>query len=627
MASIEQYLSELNSQQNAVALHKGHCLAIAAPGSGKTKTLAIKAAYLLSQGATVGAVTFTRDAALELRERILHIAGQQCLPYLVVGTFHSIDLLMAFPSKAKKTGMGAEILRRGFSKLSRPWEIVREGNRRGFVMRAIEHSNLDLTIEEATAIIEGIKSGQVAPESEQHEALASMYKNILDRNGVIDFQDILLKTNELIAAEKISPLHCDYLLLDEYQDTDLPQFQWAMHHANTSSILTAVGDDDQSIYGFRRALGFKGMMDFANALSAEKIVLGTNYRSHAEVLTPAAKLIAVNENRMDKALVSHKGRGGLALWDRYGDRIIEAEHCCERAKRALAAGQSFGVLARTNKRLDAIEAECIKHRLPYTRNEGGSLLQSHEMAVFLSSLSAMLRLNNQDADSLLAWCGVSEQELIDLHSSIGKDLISKKTENNKILANITTVSDQSKKNLRAIQRRFEEWGLMLSSGAVTYVVEKLHQLLSEHTTDKRSKSTLELVAQVFSKSVATSAAVEDAGLEGMNQMLARVKRIQAMIAGPEKEKKIEGNPVALMTAHGSKGLEYDVVWILGAEDGSWPDEGSSMQEERRLFYVAMTRARKVLLISAAGKPPMSPFVSEADIERAPEVPGLLMGAS
>lgn len=625
MASLEQYFSELNPQQNAVALHKGHCLAIAAPGSGKTKTLAIKAAYLLSQGATVGAVTFTRDAAMELRERILHIAGQQSLPYLVVGTFHSIDLLMAFPTKGKKTGMGAEILRRGFSKITRPWEIVREGNRRGFVMRAIEHSNLDLTIEEATAIIEGIKSGQVEPESDQHQALASMYKNILDRNGVIDFQDILLKTNELIASGQISPLYCDYLLLDEYQDTDLPQFQWAMYHAKANSILTAVGDDDQSIYGFRRALGFKGMMDFANELNAEKIVLGTNYRSHAEVLIPAAKLIAVNENRMDKALVSHKGRGGIALWDRFGDRIFEAENCCERAKRALAIGQTFGVLARTNKRLDGIEAECIKHRIPYTRNDGGSLLSSHEMAVFLCSLSAMLNLNTQDADSLLAWCGVAEQELIDLHDKLGEDLILKKTEHNRIIANLSSVSDQGKKTLRLIQRRFEEWGLMLASGAVTYVVDKLHQLLTEHTTDKRSKSTLELVAQVFSKSIATSATVEDAGFEGVNQMLARVKRIKAMIAGPEKEKKIEGNPVALMTAHGSKGLEYDVVWILGAEDGSWPDEGSSMQEERRLFYVAMTRARKVLLISAAGKPPMSPFIHEAEVERAPEVPGLLLG--
>lgn len=175
MSSLTQYLSELNPQQNAVALHQGHCLAIAAPGSGKTKTLAIKAAYLLSQGATVGAVTFTRDAALELRERILHIAGQKCLPYLVVGTFHSIDLLMAFPAKGKRTGMGSEILRRGFSKVTRPWEIVREGKRRGFVMRAIEHSNLDLTIEEATGIIEGIKSGQVKPENDQQAALASMY--------------------------------------------------------------------------------------------------------------------------------------------------------------------------------------------------------------------------------------------------------------------------------------------------------------------------------------------------------------------------------------------------------------------------------------------------------------------
>lgn len=626
MSDLERYLSELNPQQNAVALHKGHCLAIAAPGSGKTKTLAVKAAHLLSQGATVGAVTFTRDAAMELRERILLIAGQKALPFLVVGTFHSIDLLMAFPAKAKSGSMGSEILRRGFSKLSRPWEIVREGKRRGFVMRAIEHSRLDITIEEATSIIEGIKSGQVKPENDEQGILASMYKSIMDRNGVIDFQDILLKTNQGIANKQISPLHCDYLLLDEYQDTDLLQFTWAMHHAKANSILTAVGDDDQSIYGFRRALGYKGMMDFAGQLKAEKIVLGTNYRSHAEVLEPAARLIGLNENRMEKALVSHKGRGGTALWDRYGDRIVEAETCCERAKKTLAAGNTFGVLARTNKRLDAIEAQCIKHRIPYTRSDGDSLLKSYEMAVFLSGLSAILRLDNKDTDALLAWCGVAEQELIDLHEKLGPDLLTKQTNHSRIIANMTTVTDEGKKALRLVQRRFEEWGLMLSAGAVTYVVDKLHQLLTEHTTDKRSKTTLQIVAEIFSKAVVASTTEEDGASGGAGQMLARVKRIQAMIKGPEKEKEVEGNPVALMTAHGSKGLEYDVVWILGAEDGSWPDEGSSMQEERRLFYVAMTRARKVLLISAAGKPPISPFVDEAEVERAPEIPGLLLGA-
>lgn len=604
---LQAQLSGLNPQQKAVALHDGHCLAIAAPGSGKTKTLAVKAALILSRNQSVTAVTFTRDAAMELRERILAIAGQQALPNLLVGTFHSIDLLMAFPGK-QKSGMGINILRKGFSRLQRPWEIVREGSRRGYVARAIEHAELDLKIEEATAIIEGIKSGQMTPETQRHEELASMYQDIMRRHGVIDFQDILLKTNEGLDEGVISPLQCDHLLIDEYQDTDLPQFKWSMHHQK-ASVLTAVGDDDQSIYGFRRALGYKGMMDFAQQLRAETVVLGMNYRSHAEVLGPAAKLIACNKERMEKALVAFKGAGGSAFWERYGDRLREAEACCERARKALAKGQSFGVLGRTNKRLDEIEAQCIKHQVPYTRSEGGSVIKSREMAVFLSAMSSLMGMDHRDGDVLLAWCGVTEDELKALHQAHGEDLLKPQSNATKKQVELLPTG---KRALAQVQRRFLEWTQMISAGAVSYVLEKTLQLLSESTDDKRSKATLEVVSDIFSRPSG------EGGSDGPSEMRARIQRIKDMIAAPEKEKKPEGNPVVLLTAHGSKGLEYDEVWILGAEDGSFPDESSSMQEERRLFYVAMTRARKMLFISAAGKAPLSPFVNEACVERIPE---------
>lgn len=611
MSFISDQISGLNPQQRAVALHDGHCLAIAAPGSGKTKTLAVKASFLLSRGMTVVAVTFTRDAALELRERILALAGDKALPNLLVGTFHSIDLAMAFPTKSKSQ-MGVNILRRGFSKIGRPWVLVNEGSRRGYVMRAIEHAELSLTIEEATAIIEGIKSEQKLPETQQQAELAKMYQEILSRHGVIDFQDILLETNRCLDAGIISPLQCDYMLLDEYQDTDLPQFLWTMHHKE-KTILTAVGDDDQSIYGFRRAMGYGGMMDFAKKLSAETIVLGTNYRSHAEVLEPAAKLIAFNKDRMPKALVAFKGKGGTACWERYGSRQLEAEACCEMARKALAAGRSFGVLARTNKRLDDMEAQCIKHQVPYTRAEGGSLLQSPEMAVFVAALSSLVGMDHRDADTLLAWCRVSENELKALRSTFGQNILSPHKRG--ALSEVTLLPD-AKKSYSQICRRFLEWSQMLKVGATIYVMDKMLELLCSHTDDKRSKATLEIICQAFIKP-------KDAGLgahlDGLSFMRSHVQSIKDLIAAkPSKDKKVEGNPVVLLTAHGSKGLEYDEVWIVGAEDGCFPDESASIQEERRLFYVAMTRARKTLLISASGKAPISQFIQEAGVERLPE---------
>lgn len=478
-------------------------------------------------------------------------------------------------------------------------------------MRAIEHSELELTIEEATGVIEAIKSGQKKPETERHAELARMYQDILRRHGVIDFQDILLLTNEGLDSGTISPLQTDHLLLDEYQDTDMPQFTWTLHHAKRS-ILTAVGDDDQSIYGFRRALGYGGMMDFSKRLRAETIVLGTNYRSHAEVLEPAARLIAHNQDRMDKALVAFKGRGGSAHWERFGSRQAEAQACCEQARKALSAGRSFGVLARTNKRLDEMEAQCIKHQVPYVRAEGGSVLKSPEMAVFLSALTCLVGGGNErDVDVVLAWCGVSENELLALHKAYGSDLLKPRPKRDRQAVELLP---DAKKIYAQIQRRFPEWALILGSG-MDYVMEKLLQMLSDSTRDKRSKMTLEVVAEAFFKPQEDQR--NSVIFDAVPFLRERLEKIQALIAGPEKEKKTDGNPVVLLTAHGSKGLEYDEVWIVGAEDGSFPDESANMQEERRLFYVAMTRARKTLIISAAGKAPLSGFIHEAAIERLP----------
>lgn len=610
MSFIDEQIASLNPQQKAVALHDGHCLAIAAPGSGKTKTLAVKAALLLSRGLSVVAVTFTRDAALELRARILLLTGEKALPNLLVGTFHSIDMAMSFPTKGK-TPMGSNILRSGFSKLQRPWVLVNEGSRRGYVMRALEHAELCLSIEEATAAIEGIKSGQKLPENQSYAELAKMYQEILKRHGVIDFQDILLETNRYLDAGIISPLQCDFLLLDEYQDTDLPQFQWTMHHKERT-ILTAVGDDDQSIYGFRRAMGYGGMLEFSKQLSAETIILGMNYRSHTEVLEAAAKLIDFNKERMPKALVAFKGKGGTAFWEHYGSRQLEAEACCEKARLALAAGRSFGVLARTNKRLDDMEAQCIKHQVPYTRAEGGSLLQSPEMAVFVAALSSLVGMDYRDADTLLAWCKVSESELKILHNAFGNNILAPQKRG--AIVNMDLLPN-AKKAYAQVCRRFLEWSQMLKAGAANYVMDRMLELLAGHTDDKRSKATLEIICQAFIKPKESGIGHHTDGLEFMK---AHVQVIKDMIAKPVKDKKIEGNPVVLLTAHGSKGLEYDEVWIVGAEDGSFPDESASIQEERRLFYVAMTRARKTLVVSASGKAPISPFVQEAELMRLPE---------
>jgi len=606
-SSIQSQIDSLNSDQREVALCMGHCLTIAAPGSGKTKTLAVKAAYLLNKGYTVSAVTFTRDAALELRERILLIAGSESLPRLLVGTFHSIDLLMAFPFKSR-SGMGTEILRAGHSKLRRQWEIVKESTRRSIVDRAIAQAGIEIERDEGTRLIEAIKSGHKKPATSQEADLVKGYRDLLRRHGVIDFQDILLETNKAIANGDISPLRTDHLMIDEFQDTDSVQFEWAMQHSPQSTI-TAVGDDDQSIYGFRRALGYKGMTEFHDRLQATRIVLGLNYRSHEEILVPSAALIGKNQDRMDKALVSFKGPGGDAYWDRFGTRVEEARACHDWVRQALEAGSSAGVLARTNKRLDEIEAQCVRNGTPYVRAEGGSILQSREMAVFVAAIGLLTRDNMLDADEVLAWLKVSEDEIQSIHRVQGSKGIASI---DKAALQKMTLSAPSRAALSGLMRRCAHWRAIMDTGGVNLVIGWIYKLLAENVAgDNRSARVLETIKEIFLKPVGASQS-------GLKQMSDRLDRIRKKMEGRDAKKDGDSSAVSLMTAHGSKGLEWDFVWIVGAEQGVFPDESASIQEERRLMFVAMTRARKHLRVSASGAKPLSLFVDEAGLMRTPE---------
>ncbi|CAN5464975.1 IncHI-type conjugal transfer helicase TrhI [soil metagenome] len=606
------FFSDLNEGQHQAASCETHCLTIAAPGSGKTKMLSAKASYLLSRNKTVTAVTFTRDSALELRNRIVKQVGIDVMPRLLVGTFHSIDLLMAFPGKAK-SAMGSEILKHSRSSLSQSWVIVKEGNRRSAVARAFDAAAVPgLELDDATALIEGIKSGQVAPKCHAEELLVKTYTDVLERHGVIDFQDILLKTNEAIKEGRISTLKTDYLLLDEYQDTDLPQLTWIMHHAKTGSIITAVGDDDQSIYGFRRALGFGGMLSFENDLRATRVVLGLNYRSHSEVLEPSAKLIAVNLNRMDKALVSNKGPGGATAWERFASRKLEAIACAQTIRTSLGRKQTVGVLARTNKRLDEIETQCIALEIPYSRSAGGSVLKTREMSVFMAALNCMTRSSAKDTDELLAWCGIDEQDLTALYQTFGDGLFNVTRKRSEI--GTAAIKDTTKLLAARLAKSFSDWKAFIRTGGSSMVVDGVVQLLSSFTEDKFSKKMLEVVAGVLTPAANETVALSNAQEHFEN----RLNAIRAAMERPGTKKDEADKPVVLMTAHGSKGLEFDMVWVIGAEEDTFPDKASSVQEERRLFYVAMTRARKHLWISASGKLDVSRFVFESGVPRVPD---------
>ena len=589
-------LSELNPDQLAAAMCEGHTLAIAAPGSGKTKMLSLKAAFLLSKGHRVVAVTFTRDAAHELLQRTLNVAGQDALPRLLVGTFHSINMLMCFPSRAK-TGLGREILTAGYSKLREPWTIVKEGDRRSFVSRAIDAAKLDLTVADATSLIERVKTDGVKPSDDAIETLCATYQELLDRQGNIDFLDILLKTNAAIAAGQVSPLQTDFLMLDEFQDTDQIQYDWMRQHALASSKVTCVGDDDQSIYGFRRALGYTGMQKFADEFRATRIVLGTNYRSHSEILRPADDLIKCNLGRNDKALVAAKGPGGAVEWEKFQDKFLEAEACAEAARQATAENASFVVLSRTNRLLDAIELEFTNREIEHFRtSDTGSLLDLPAVAAVIAAVGCLVYPNDLKlVDKVLAWIGIGEADIRQILQKLWPvaEIISKAA-----LAKLD-IDREVKMKVFALALKFRSWRALLDGGDALITLG-MGEMLAQYATSPYESDMAKLGLKLF---------------ETEMPLKQRYMRLMNTIA-EKRSKTQEGKLVTLMTAHGSKGLEFDRVWIVGAQDETFPAKSGQNEEERRLMYVAMTRARKQLVISAAGSKRESPFIGESKVARA-----------
>ncbi len=607
-------LGELNPEQREVAECPSHCLAVAAPGSGKTKTLATKAALLLDQGATVTAVTFTRDAALELRDRILLQAGVEYLPRLLVGTYHSVDLLMAFPDKAR-SAMGRDILSKGYSKLRKPWKVIKEGIRRSAVDRAIHEARAELDPKVATALIEAIKAGQHEP-TDQERVLVDVYTRVLERHQSIDFQDILLLTNRAIQSGDISPLHTDHLLLDEFQDTDRPQLEWALAHGRNGAVSTAVGDDDQSIYAFRRALGYGGMRDFAQELKARTVILGMNYRSNSEVLVPAAKLIEANLDRMPKALVSHQGPGGSVGWELFASRSAEARAAVDMLERRWEKGteETAAVLARTNRRLDDVEALLMQRGIPYVRTGGSdSILDGTPAQAFLGGLTALARPDRKSTDVLLAWYGIPETELAAIHHAFPKGVLTQQGRLN-LPQKVPSLTTDAKDTINRLARRFGEWRAFLATGGLRFVVESLRDDLLLAAKSKQDMKALEVVAEIVVPGYDEQREARDVTLA---QRLKELSAGQRSDGGQKEERAHVGTPpVVLTTAHSSKGLEYHWVWIVGAEMGSFPDETSQIQEERRLFYVAMTRAKRTLWMSGAGADGISQFILESGALRA-----------
>ncbi|MFJ4291218.1 ATP-dependent helicase [Cupriavidus sp. NPDC089707] len=573
--SLEKVLAVLNPAQREVVDLRQHCLAVAVPGAGKTATIAAKTAVLLADPhVTVGAVTFSKDAAVELRERILALAGAATKRRLLAGTFHSL----AYKQLGRRDGGSAP-------------DIATDGDRTGLLIQVLSDLGLDWKVEDAIAAVETIKTnfGQVQSGSVE-EVLYRGYQDSLERNGKIDFQDMLRLAVEGMQNGTIEPYPFRYLLVDEFQDTDPLQYQWIASHAQAGSIVTVVGDDDQSIYGFRSALGFRGMESFIRQFDAQSVVLGNNYRCHAEILGTADRIIRNNRDRIPKELVAHKGPGGKVQFQRFADEYAEAVAAMEHLTAAVRNGQSAAVLARTNRILDPVEAICRSHGVKYFRASGKSILNRPEAALMCNLLELVQKTKSTGVDALLSFVGIDTQELRLLHS---KGRANTEQRQRKELLELG-LSEASADRYRELMKRLVEWRSLCDRQFYSLVLEGVYEWMMHQTDSDPARRATTTTFDVLSR------------LNG--PFSDRLEFLRRNNNEPAQDALI------LTTMHSSKGLEWDRVWIIRAEETVVPDEKSTESEERRLFYVAVTRAREDLRLSMAKKNPTSRFVLEAGLD-------------
>ena len=583
--------------------------------------------------------TFSRAAANEMSGRLLKalsdVENPPCLhpgrmKSLTIGTFHSLAL-----TQLKSKGGGPKILR--------------EVESRRLLNRAIAAVIDELPKDEAK-VIQKLKVEDILPLVESSRVnpkfavdnpvfgrIAELYCADLAASEVTDFTDILLSANAKMRSGELAPLHATHILADEWQDADEVQFEWLMHHCGEGRIACAVGDDDQAIYGFRNSRGYQGMMDFVAHTGARIIYLDTNYRSLGGIIESASRLISHNVERLPKVITAARGKGPLPVVKLVRSKPVggdDAENSAGKADEAttadliadkirqLASANSYGVvvrdkqfavLARTNRQLDLVEGVLSARGFPYTRS-GKSFWDSQLLQVFLSMLDAVCTGDLLGYEVGLHWARVPETYLQMLSAEYGgiegflKDVTVDSLPRNAPVP-VHQLVQQAPAWPRKLASSNQEHGAnSVIHGVWGWMTTLLKQRRDD--IDDSSKSGPERRDAIDSQIDILEMARKS--LEGANgslqQRLFRVKN---------REKTNEPS-ITLSTFHGSKGLEWEVVFLVEVHGGSVPnlDELATdvdVAEERRVFYVAMTRARDTLYIYGDANRPLSEFLLEAEL--------------
>ena len=599
-------LDKLNkTQREAVEKTEGPILVLAGAGTGKTSVLTTRIAYILSQSlafpSQILAVTFTNKAAKEMKERISDMVGSQS-EGLWLGTFHSISLRII-----RKYGH--------LIGLDKDFTIIDASDQ----LRLIKQIEADEAIDPKQnnpkailATIQGWKDKGLEAEKISDGSVASKIYSIYQRRmlkmNICDFGDLLLYSYKILVSNQdvLDEYHrkFKYILVDEYQDTNIIQYLWLRLLAQSNNNICCVGDDDQSIYGWRGAeIGniLKFEKDFP---SAQVIRLECNYRSTRHILSAASNVISNNKERLGKTLYCDQDKNEeiekinvVSLWDERMEADYIANQIQQRQKKDNVPMSEFAVLVRAGHQTRAFEECFIAKNLPYIIIGGMRFYERLEIKDAIAYIRLIVQPEND-----LAFQRVINTPKRGVGKAAIENLRKYSLENNiSLVEAIDYVCEQNiikgkaKKSLVMFKEQLATWRNLLSFMSHSKVIENvldesgyMDMWKSEKTVESQGR--IENLKELFS-------ALEE--FKSLDEFIEHI----SLISDGDVEK---SDMVNVMTIHGSKGLEFDSVFLAGWEEGLFPSQRSvdesgavGLEEERRLAYVSITRAKKKLTISFA----------------------------
>lgn len=624
---MQDYLSGLNEQQRVAVEHlEGPLMIVAGAGSGKTKVLTTRIAHLMRHGVdafNILALTFTNKAAAEMKERVEHILGSTEARNLYIGTFHSVF---------------ARILRAEANKLGYPnnFTIYDTDDAKSIIKSIVHDLNLDDKHYKPAYVynrISAAKNSLVDPVTykqdttiQQEDArsnrplMADIYDAYAKRcfkNGAMDFDDLLFKMYVLLThfPDVLAKYQhrFKYVLIDEYQDTNLAQYQIIKMLGAVHENICVVGDDAQSIYSFRGAT-VQNILQFQDDYEDVKVVkLEQNYRSTQSILNVANNIISNNKNQIPKELWTRNIEGEKiklvrTMTDNDEGRFI-ADAITEMKLRNHYANKDFAILYRTNAQSRSFEESLRRMNIPYKLYGGVSFYQRKEIKDYLSYLRILV--NTQDEENI--------KRIINYPArSIGKTSIDK----------ILIAANQQDKTFWEILQFPEMAGL---KGATANAIENFVIMIKSFQTMLQTNNAYDVAFAVGKRTGLVQELYNDKSVEG----LARYENVQELLNSikeftetPDEEGELrdktlgsylqqitlltdadnnkdeDADTVKLMTIHAAKGLEFPCVFNVGLEENLFPSAMSlydreDLEEERRLFYVAITRAKERLWITYA----------------------------